>query len=127
IQAKCDRAEKAPDPKLVLSWIFAAAMTAFIFWLVTEGMHLVAGQMFARQWEQWCVWLQAPPGNQMSVFTAAALSLSAFLAYALRALALRSRAEELQAAGKCATCTYDLTGNTSGICPECGTRTSANG
>ena len=24
--------------------------------------------------------------------------------------------------GQCATCGYDLTGNVSGVCPECGTR-----
>ena len=32
-------------------------------------------------------------------------------------------------AGRCATCGYDLTGNVSGICPECGTavpRTAAS-
>jgi ABC-type ATPase with predicted acetyltransferase domain len=29
------------------------------------------------------------------------------------------------AAGRCAECGYDLTGNTSGVCPECGTQTPA--
>jgi hypothetical protein len=29
------------------------------------------------------------------------------------------------AAGHCITCGYNLTGNTSGVCPECGTVTTA--
>jgi hypothetical protein len=29
-------------------------------------------------------------------------------------------------AGRCATCAYNLTANTSGVCPECGTPTSAS-
>ena len=32
--------------------------------------------------------------------------------------------ERLAKAGRCARCGYDLTGNTSGICPECGTTVS---
>ena len=30
---------------------------------------------------------------------------------------------ERQLEGLCTRCAYDLTGNTSGVCPECGTRT----
>ena len=31
------------------------------------------------------------------------------------------REERLRAAGRCTYCGYDLTGNVSGVCPECGT------
>jgi ABC-type ATPase with predicted acetyltransferase domain len=34
----------------------------------------------------------------------------------------RDRRAQRIAAGRCATCGYSLTGNLSGICPECGTR-----
>jgi OPA family glycerol-3-phosphate transporter-like MFS transporter len=34
-------------------------------------------------------------------------------------------AASLSSGGRCSSCEYDLTGNTSGVCPECGTRTSA--
>ena len=30
-------------------------------------------------------------------------------------------------AGRCARCGYDLTGNVSGVCPECGAKTSSLG
>ena len=39
-------------------------------------------------------------------------------------LALRSwweQAAHRRAAGRCVKCDYDLTGNVSGVCPECGT------
>lgn len=35
------------------------------------------------------------------------------------------RAKNKPKPGSCRTCNYDLTGNTSGTCPECGTPTSA--
>lgn len=59
-------------------------------------------------------------------FLAAYVAISA-LAYAYTAGrivgaigARRSRAR--RAAGACSNCGYDLTGNISGVCPECGTR-----
>lgn len=33
----------------------------------------------------------------------------------------RVRAERAAARGRCLACSYDLTGNVSGVCPECGT------
>ena len=38
----------------------------------------------------------------------------------LRRAALRRRRARRAAAGRCARCGYDLTGNVSGVCPECG-------
>ena len=37
----------------------------------------------------------------------------------------RNRADARAAVGLCMLCGYNLTGNTSGVCPECGTPTSA--
>ena len=34
------------------------------------------------------------------------------------------RRDALRAAGRCPTCGYDLTGNVSGVCPECGKETT---
>ena len=33
---------------------------------------------------------------------------------------------QLAMLGKCPTCTYDLTGNQTGVCPECGAAATAN-
>jgi len=41
-------------------------------------------------------------------------------------LVRRSRARRARLAGRCRSCGYDLTGNTSGVCPECGTAMPAN-
>ncbi len=38
----------------------------------------------------------------------------------LTAWCVRRRRAELLRAGQCSECGYDLTGNTSGVCPECG-------
>ena len=37
------------------------------------------------------------------------------------AVAPRRRREAQAAVGRCSACSYDLTGNASGVCPECGT------
>ena len=39
----------------------------------------------------------------------------------LRSRWRRSRAEHRRIRGQCSACGYSLTGNTSGVCPECGT------
>ena len=39
---------------------------------------------------------------------------------------LVTRRRARRRAGCCLTCGYNLTGNTSGVCPECGTPTSAD-
>lgn len=39
----------------------------------------------------------------------------------LTCVAMRARMRLLPQAGQCVVCRYDLTGNTSGVCPECGT------
>jgi hypothetical protein len=38
----------------------------------------------------------------------------------LRRVLSRHREQRLRAAGRCVKCGYDLTGNVSGVCPECG-------
>jgi hypothetical protein len=45
----------------------------------------------------------------------------ALLVYGFVTLFLRVHAKRSRQAGFCKTCDYDLTGNTSGRCPECGT------
>jgi hypothetical protein len=56
------------------------------------------------------------------------LWLIAIVGAALAILAIRRarHVREMQRrAGRCVACGYDLTGNISGICPECGTKVSA--
>jgi hypothetical protein len=47
--------------------------------------------------------------------------LFAFQFRMYRKLKMAGIAEARKAAGQCPTCSYDLTGNVSGTCPECGT------
>lgn len=42
--------------------------------------------------------------------------------FCIRSLKTKFSERRLRAGGLCAQCAYDLEGNTSGVCPECGTR-----
>jgi hypothetical protein len=49
------------------------------------------------------------------------------IAFVILLLARLRKSDDRQVAGQCAACGYDLTGNTSGICPECAMPTGAQG
>jgi hypothetical protein len=74
--------------------------------LVPLGLMVVAGLLG----KMWIVWLAV-------VYVAVMLSVSG--AIKLRQAARREEYTRWRA-GQCASCGYDLTGNTSGVCPECG-------
>lgn len=59
--------------------------------------------------------------NGMQVFGAMAMLTAAGLGLLLAADAIRRNRWDFPA-GRCGRCGYDLTGNASGVCPECGTR-----
>jgi len=84
------------------------------------------GERYERHWEAlWRPRLGIAPDNvivDVPLLPVTLVSLG-FAACALRRAARRRRRESL---GQCASCGYDLTGNVSGRCPECG-RTSAAG
>jgi hypothetical protein len=48
----------------------------------------------------------------------------AFAAMSVPALRYFTRFRRMHSSGSCSTCGYNLTGNTSGVCPECGTPVS---
>ena len=62
-------------------------------------------------------------GLQFDPFGLALGPLGALIAIAIRNRALRAENTRRvrREAGLCANCEYDLRGNTSGVCPECGT------
>jgi hypothetical protein len=63
-------------------------------------------------------------GNHVRFLTIPAWPLAALFA-ALPALHLYRRTRRRHLPGQCPSCGYNLTGNVSGVCPECGTATSA--
>lgn len=54
----------------------------------------------------------------------AAITLGVLIGYLSRRL---DQPRRWAAEGKCTTCGYDLTGNVSGTCPECGTKLKKGG
>lgn len=68
------------------------------------------------------------PGESYSVFCVLFGSIPtwpcALPAIIVASLAIRNRIKSRFPAGHCPGCGYNLTGNTSGICPECGSRIS---
>jgi hypothetical protein len=67
--------------------------------------------------EIWEVWVP--------IWPAAVLFSILPLAWTRRPLARLLEAKRRSRVGKCANCRYDLMGNTTGVCPECGTPTDA--
>src|SRR5207249_9172825 len=61
---------------------------------------------------------QSIPGNQYALVTWAPLVLLVMVM-----AILPPRRDRLSGHPRCRACRYDLTGNESGVCPECGTRT----
>lgn len=57
-----------------------------------------------------------------SVGVPCALALATFAALPVARLTLRHRRSRRISQGLCPACGYDLTGNVSGVCPECGAR-----
>lgn len=83
--------------------LFLIVAVAFIG-LITAATSLPAGQ-----------WKMVP------TFVAAAVAVLGEWALFWRPLERDERRQERGARGLCPSCGYDLTGNTSGTCPECGT------
>jgi hypothetical protein len=69
------------------------------------GFHGLAGFMF--RWEPGFIYAVAVP-------------LWALLLFLISMLFLSGRLRVRRSGGNCVRCGYDLTGNTSGTCPECG-------
>jgi uncharacterized paraquat-inducible protein A len=104
--ARCSRGRLRPDPavapemKRLLFYILALAFIG----LVTAATSLPAGQ-----------WKMLP------TFAGAGVAVLAEWAFFWRPLEREERHQARQARGLCRECGYDLTANTSGTCPECGT------
>lgn len=75
-------------------------------------------------WGDWALWV-GPSGLFIMYFKKNVASIPTFvvpIALAILPAAwAMSRPEQRRRRGLCVTCAYDLTGNTSGTCPECGT------
>lgn len=65
--------------------------------------------------------------NQSTVFALVVPIWMIFVPCALVSLLFYRRARRKRLIGCCSTCEYNLTGNTSGTCPECGAPTPTKG
>ena len=96
-----------------VAWWFFATMAWSTFWLVALGMwfySLVAITL-----------VTAPSANPiLRVPIAIAWSLFYWVAVVLGALRFSRRRRPRFRLGHCQSCGYDLTGNVSGRCSECG-------
>jgi hypothetical protein len=63
----------------------------------------------------WAISRGFPPG------VAALLAIALAIAFGCHLKSLDDVRRERRARGLCVRCGYDLTGNVSGVCPECGT------
>lgn len=97
-----------------------AGMYGSVMFIVRSSPVQVPWCWFEQQSWSWPNWLPAMYGN----FTALLIPLwIPTLAAAIAALVFHRKAR-LAHLGCCPSCDYDLTGNESGVCPECGTAKS---
>jgi hypothetical protein len=113
---------KAPtvsEPKLTIGDWIAAIISFVALALILYGAFAVVA-----------VWTYVSGSNRSAEIISAAATASVLLSGLNSVLYVRSRLRKRQrdhakkwesARGVCAICSYDLTGNTTGTCPECGT------
>lgn len=70
----------------------------------------------------WCWPRFFEPGHNICIQFPIYIPVLAFVAVALLPVVLKTRVKMRRSRGLCIHCAYDLHGNVSGICPECGTR-----
>jgi hypothetical protein len=89
----------------------------------SSGLRIVAAQHPIRYWP--ILWVQDFPNRAGAVFTSYHMSLVApFTLFTMASWGFGfslSRLRRERPKHACQICGYDLTGNFSGICPECGT------
>jgi hypothetical protein len=113
---------------LMLSWIYLYAERLFSWWLVgSYGAHLrgrrligwiISGTAINAAFDVAMVWgLIEGPAPQIAIVACIALFIAVLHVVGRReSLKLRFASNQI-----CKSCNYDLTGNLSGRCPECGT------
>jgi hypothetical protein len=108
------------------AWLADGAL-ALTWWRPSPGLILDARGFYISRHTggyQPIRWVQTrATGAEISV--AVPLWLPLLLSTVVTALPLR-RPPRATLRGRCSTCGYDLTGNTSGRCPECGTAVEAD-
>ncbi len=85
-------------------WWAASAPCLALGWILLQGPVKWHGRVDAAIW-----------------ITAGGVLLAVALVQGMSRWFTRVRAIERQAQNRCQGCGYDLTGNVSGVCPECGT------
>jgi len=117
--------------------LFGSTTDGVTFVNLTGGMQLVAGDLLAtrfrtKQVREWSFpgFLYrriGGPSRQHLLMVHHALALAAFALLPAGRLTWHalSRRRRHARRGVCRTCAYDLTGNLSGVCPECGTPAAA--
>ena len=109
--------------------LYAAAAVLFVWGLLNDGspaagrrqsgtpgpvVHISPGTVHVR----------VSPGNEIDAPLWALALLAGVTPPLIRDLNTRLR-DRRRTAGLCPSCSYDLTGNVSGVCPECGKATNA--
>jgi hypothetical protein len=120
------------DVAKVARWIFRVDLWLGM-WLAAFVAGLVGGTRARFVCGRFCLALSLPSAvsiflTRYSTHWPEANILPTFLVWtlltffsALLIFSLRHRQPAIRSAPTCAVCSYDLTGNVSGVCPECGT------
>ncbi|MHC4065841.1 MAG: RING finger protein [Planctomycetota bacterium] len=84
------------------------------------GWRVYRGSWYLRWWPGWGVSTSSPSGSWHIRFPLVFL-IPFFAAYPALVVYRGARRRRRRKRGLCKSCKYDLTGNESGVCPECGT------
>lgn len=104
-----------PAPATRNVWYYVAGLTGVVFGLGMMGAAVVGTRNQS-------AFMARLPGGSSSLIVAGQLVASAGGFVAVIPLIRRRLRAARAVAGQCRSCGYDLKGNLSGVCPECGTR-----
>ncbi|MHC4063081.1 MAG: hypothetical protein ACYSUI_01060 [Planctomycetota bacterium] len=119
------RFESRPERKKAWRAAYHPVLKSLRYWLIAIATQLVGQVVFRALGSQCAGWLEFTRGWAPFVAPGVGAGIAAALTlWLVRKRVQRNLREHLNDCGQpvCLHCGYDLTGNTSGRCPECGRR-----